>query len=114
MANCAISPSSCPNCSVSTTVMMLSIDSASRNCGYFSVRAILPGLDTPLASIRMYSGRFCRSPSRRPSCSIRSLSTVQQMQPLARLRVVWVWLTISSLSMLIAPKSLTITAMRKP
>ncbi|MOA46801.1 hypothetical protein D3C78_1693580 [compost metagenome] len=28
--------------------------------------------------------------------------------------MVWVWLTISWLSMLIAPKSLTITAMRKP
>src|SRR5262245_52316509 len=36
------------------------------------------------------------------------------MQPLARLTVVWVWLTISWLSMLMAPKSLTITAMRRP
>src|SRR5690606_2876150 len=75
--------------------------------------AMRPGSDTPLASITIQSGCGLRS---RTSISAASSPEPieQQMQPLVRLMVCPSCRDIKRASMLMGPKSLTRTAMRRP
>src|SRR5271165_636367 len=85
----------------------------SRKLGSTNVIAIPEGSATPLASSRTYSGASGRSIAA-TTASTKSSRIVQHTQPLARLMTSSLTPMTSSVSMLIAPKSLTSTATRSP
>src|SRR6266436_2067321 len=99
--------------SASISEIMLWTSTKPCAAGDRNVSATATGRDTPLVSMTMWSGSGSRSKSLITSRN-RSSRIVQQTQPLARLMVSPSTATISLASMLIEPKSLTRTAIRRP
>ncbi len=97
----------------SITQSTVSSGASRRITGSIRLRTMSAGSATPLVSMTMWSG-FGSRRSSVESVRSKSPSSEQQMQPLARLTTPSLAPAISSASMLIAPKSLTMAAMRRP
>ncbi len=97
----------------STTHSTMSSGASRQITGSIRLRTMSAGSATPLVSITIASGCGDR---RRIVASVRSRSPSreQQMQPFARLTTPSLAPAISSASMLMAPKSLTTAAIRRP
>ena len=107
------SPRSASADAASATHNTVSSGASRQMTGSIRLRMMSSGSATPLVSITMASGRGLRR-SRLASVRSKSPSSEQQMQPLARLMTPLSAPAISSASILIAPKSLTTAAMRRP